>query len=358
MLAGCGSWLSAVSAAASVTTTTCLWTVGWFATPPPWLLRGVLGAAFLTGVLWIASAGPQPRTRRLGRLGGALSLAVAALFLTVLFRNADGPVEIDRRVDLPGEAPAELRLLSFNVLHGYPSSRGLDQDRRSRLLADALRRLDPAVVVLQEAWSFTGRVGLAEYLGRELGYDVAYAAANGSRRLIGFEEGSAILSRLPILDARRVELAPRRTPWRIRIALVATLEPAPGERLTVIGTHLANNALDVAAAQSGSLTSLLPAEGPVWVAGDLNAPSDSAAVRALVDRGLVDVLPGGIDHVLVSSGGTESGGWIVREARWTLRPQDLRRLIGKDERLSDHPAILVDFVRRPPAAPRRPAPAA
>ncbi len=345
--AGTASWrprLAGCLGGLTVGVAVILWTVGRFSTPQPWWLRLILATALISSLLAIVWCRPG---LRLGRLCGVASLISVALFLAILLHKPDGPVEVVRRVSLPQQPPAELRLVSFNVLHGYPESRAPERERRYELLAAALRVLDPAVVVLQEAWWLTGRTGLAARLGNELGYDVAYAAANGSRRLIGFEEGSAVLSRLPIVAARRYELEPRKAPWRVRIALITTVALATDERITVVGTHLANDAPEIAAAQSRGLAAELPDQGTVWVAGDLNAGSDSAAVRALVGEGLIDVLPGGIDHVLVSTPGSSSrtGAWVVSDARWTLRPRDLQRLLGTAEQISDHPGILVDLVR-------------
>ena len=47
------------------------------------------------------------------------------------------------------------------------------------------------------AWTTPRHGSMAERLGKALHMNYVYARANGSRRLIGFEEGSAILSRFP-----------------------------------------------------------------------------------------------------------------------------------------------------------------
>jgi endonuclease/exonuclease/phosphatase family metal-dependent hydrolase len=315
-----------------------LWTAGLVAAVPPLWLRLLLSIAALAGLAALA-AGRSGAS--LDRVAGGVGLGAALFFTAVLFHKGDGAAAVIRRVDPPGAPVERLRLVDFNVLHGYPRFQG--QEARRERLAAALAVLDPTVVVLQEAWSVAGHGELAARLGDELGLDVAYAAANGSRRLIGFEEGAAVLSRLPILGARRVALRPRRPLWERRIALFVTLDLGVGERLTVVGVHLANGAPGVADAQARDLAARLPAEGWVIVAGDLNAASDSAAARALTARGLAEALPGGIDHVFA---GGRGGPWSIRRARWTLRPRDLARLIGEEAEISDHPGIVVDFVRR------------
>ena len=346
------SRIPARAALVSLVSAAWLWTGGLLVTPPPALSALALISAFAASLTAILTGAKSTR------VAGTVGLAAVVVFLAALFHKPDGPVAISRSSSpSPSKELAAsheaLRLVSFNVLHGYPARPPRDRDRRATLLADALRVLDPTVVVLQEAWSFTGHEALADRLGQELGFDVVYASANGSRRLIGFEEGSAVLSRLPVIAARRVELAPRRAPWRLRIALITTLALPGGEHLTVIGTHLSNSALAIAAGQSRDLAARLPSEGTVLVAGDINAGSDSDAVRAFLDADLIDTIPGGIDHVFFrsSAGAPETARWAVHEARWTLRPRDLRQLLGVAERISDHPGIVVDLVRRPPVDP-------
>ncbi len=331
--------------------TAALWTVGRWSTPSPVALGVLFAGSVLIGLTLVARVvrGGRPRWG-FGMVAGGVCLAGSASFLAVLLSPA-GEATIARRpvaagapvADSPPAAvPERLRLVDFNVLHGFPDFR--DQEGRTRRLIAALRDLDPTVVVLQEVW-WTARHGkLVDRLAAELDMDVAYARANGSRRLIGFEEGSAVLSRLPITDARRIVLSPRRPVWQTRIALFVTLalgeERSPGggqtEYIEVVGTHL-GGALELSIAQTRDLAARLPEnpEGPLVVAGDFNAGSDSAAIEALIGRGLRDLVPGGIDHVFVARPGV----WRVVDAQWILRPEEL------PERLSDHPGIVVEWAR-------------
>lgn len=324
-----------------------LWSVGEFAVLPPKLMGALFGLATLAGLWALLSLGRPPAPGRwIGAASGGLALAAVAAYLAVLFGVAAGPVPVERRVAAPEARIGRLRLVDFNVLHGYP--RFTDQEGRYRRLLAAFEALEPTVIVIQESWSVAGHGHLAERLGADLGLDVAYARANGSRRLIGFEEGSAVLSRLPITEARRIVLGPRRPFWEARVALLVRVQVGPGETLPVVGTHLTNRDPAVAGAQARHLAAALTPEDLFAVGGDLNAASGSDAVAAFEERGLVDAVPGGIDHVLVKAG----GGWSVESAEPTLRPVDLGELIGNGADLSDHPGIVVDLVRRAEAAGR------
>ncbi len=337
--------LLAAATLATVVLGAALWTVGAFAAPAPPVWRALVTATAAAscalaaaGALLRPGPGLRRSARRLALAGGVGGAAAVAAFLAALFWVPEGSVPVARRSDRRPADPGRLRLVDLNVLHGYPGFAG--QEARTRRLTAALAALDPDVVVLQEAWDAAGHGRLVDRLAADLDLDAAYARANGARRLIGFEEGSAVLSRWPIREARRLRLAPRK-PWvECRIALVVTLEIG-GEPWTVVGAHLATSP-PVADAQAADLAQRLPAiDRLLAVAGDLNVGSDSDGVAALTVRGLVDVLPGGIDHVLVPA----AGPWRVERAAWTLQPADLAELTGDGTPISDHPAIVVDLVR-------------
>ncbi len=333
-----------VTRAAGALVALILWSVGLFAVLPPAAMAALLVLTALAGLATLVAA-----RRRSDRLVGSLILAVAMAFPLALFAIAEGEIVVTRRAASSHEPPDRLRLVDFNVLHGYPEL--VDLERRYHDLVSALEVLDPTVILLQEAWSVAGHGTLAERLGSDLGLDVAYARANGSRRLIGFEEGSAVLARLPIVSARRWVLAPRRPLWESRVALAVCLELAPGETLTVVTTHLTYRDDDVAGQQIRDLAARLRAGEVAVVAGDLNAASGSPVVAVFEEAGFAEALPGGIDHVLVH----ESSSWRVESAAWTLRPRDLAVLTGKAAEISDHPGIVVDLERATtPVAPERP----
>jgi endonuclease/exonuclease/phosphatase family metal-dependent hydrolase len=330
----CGAGATLASAA--------LWLAGPFLPLEPplhaWLLYGATGL----GVAGLASQALGARSLAATVLG-ALGLLLAAAF----FGWFVGPVRTSGRGIEPAEIaaaprrPREIRVLSYNVLHGYP--RFAHQESRLAALGSVLARLEPDLVLLQEAWC-TRRHGclinrLAAERGALHGYHLAYAPVNGSLRLIGFEEGLAVASRWPIESVEVHALPPRERPWRHRAVLEVTVR-IDGEAWTFATAHLADRDAAAREAQAGSLAAVLPPGGPLVIGADLNGPIDSPAGHALEKRGLEPVLAGARDHVQVRGLPT---GWTVAEARWILTPEDLTSLTGRSEPISDHPAAWIEL---------------
>src|SRR5690606_24696410 len=201
----------------------------------------------------------------------------------------------------------------------------------------ALRTLDADVLVLQEAWHTRDHGGFSKRLAEECGMLFVYARASGSKRFLGVEEGSAILSRYPILRARRVAFEARRFILERRIALVATIGVPGAEPLTIVGTHFSHGR-DGAVAVAQARELLGDIDEAAIVAGDLNARSDSEAVRAFTSEGWRDLVPGGIDHILVRD--DRLCDWFVTRAARIFEPHDLREILGEPARISDHPAYI------------------
>ena len=321
-----------------------LWTIGLVTTLSPNRFLALFLAALVSGPVVALAAwrttGITDATRSAAYLIGGVSFVATVAFAAGLLLFPNRKLSLNRAAEPVAVPPKTIRVVDLNVLHGYPDLR--DQEQRSRALLAGLRALDPGVIVLQEASINAKNGDLARMLGTELGMNVTYARANGSRRLIGFEEGSAILSRFPIIDVRRIALSPRWPPWETRIALIVTVALGSGDRFTIIGTHLTHRAVDVAALQARDLERYVPSDGLRIIAGDFNAPSDSEAVTLFTSHGFTDVVPGGIDHVLVPEAASP---WRVDRASWTLRPDDTVALIGRRVRISDHPGILLDLSR-------------
>ena len=319
------------------------WLTGSFAVVQPDLAGMLLiaapagGAAAMLVAVVLRQAHPAVRVAAL--VLGLLAVASSPVFTRNLASQA--PVE-PRAAGAAGStdaapAPDRLRVFQLNAYHGYPDPEGrlLVQDSpsdraiRSGRLAAEVRRLQPDILVLQEAWCAVGEGCLADRLARELGFHGVYARANGSLRWLGFEEGSAILSRFPIADPRVWPLGPDRDAFERRIALTARINH-PGLPFELVGVHLANGDADLAAAQAASLLERLGGpKRPVLVAGDLNLPSDHAAVAGFREAGYRDLMDGGIDHALLD--GTASGWWPL----WTEWVET--------GAISDHPGLLVEF---------------
>jgi endonuclease/exonuclease/phosphatase family metal-dependent hydrolase len=355
-----------------------LWAIGAWWMPRPEALAGALCAVALLAILAVwrfgcrcrgAFAHPERvRTHTSLCLYGA-SLGLTSLFIGGLFLSPHATSVGDAPPFALGARPAAaiaslaptiadvqeltvlrhdtLRILSFNVWHGYPGP-GAREERYQRI-RELIAESDPDIVLLQEAWS-TRRFGpLTERLSRDTGLGYAYARANGSLRYLGFEEGLAILSRYPISDVRRMALGPRTPPWEMRAALGATLTLPEGEPIEVWNTHLSHSDAFAREGQARSLADAIDGDRHVILGGDFNAVASNSAVSAFAEADLRPLLSEGIDHILGS--GTLGRAWTVgrKEARhfgvvtsadgFTTRPE-----------VSDHPALLVELHRRPSAS--------
>jgi endonuclease/exonuclease/phosphatase family metal-dependent hydrolase len=315
-----------------------LWTLGAVTPMRPLPLRVLLfGSALLAQItLPIGRGADLGRPVRLATgVGAGVCLLSSATFLLV-FVYGPGRIATGGLTRAEPGAPQALRVVGFNVLHGYP--RLSDPEGRAADLARALRHLEPDVVLLQETWCLARQSCLVDRLAEELGMTWAWTSANGSP-LIGFEEGCAILSRFPLSEVERWSLRPRARPWRKRTALLAKLD-LEARSLRLVCAHLESSPR-VATEQARWLAGRLGALDSVLVGADLNLDGASDGVRALTEAGLVDVIPDGIDHVLLA----EDAGWRVASAEVRLDAGEVSRVLGREVELSDHPALVVDLVR-------------
>lgn len=176
-----------------------------------------------------------------------------------------------------------LRVMSLNVLHGFPRFQRLSE--RLDLIAEEIRSQDADIVCLQEV-PWTRRLGSgASYLAQQTGLNHLYLRANGNRWTILFEEGEAILSRFPLDDVTITELQPRPGFFEHRVVLGATASTLWGD-VRVFVTHLAHDDLKVNRAQTESLMAFVgeSGEGLAIVAGDFNATEDSPQIQAITGR--------------------------------------------------------------------------
>ncbi len=203
-----------------------------------------------------------------------------------------------------------IKALTFNVFHDYPSCRQIE--RRLELLTEALVSEAPDVVMLQEV-SVSKLYGdlslrLSDALAaRGLPYHRVYSPANGSVAEGGaFEEGSAVLSRWPIVDSAVRRLSSSHPVWReahgyryeeFRIAVRATVEIAPELCLDVFGAHLTDAGEDPRArsCQIAELAAFVAERSnmcPSLVGGDFNARPDAAEIAYLCGAGFRDLCAG------------------------------------------------------------------
>lgn len=329
------------------------WMAGTMMVVEPDLARRVLFAAALGGIGAIgatALARPAPQALRGTVLGiGLLAVGSGPAFVALLARQpaaeprpAGSEAAGSEAAGSEAAATDGLRVLQLNACHGYPDLEGrtqqpaaaLDRPERANRLAAEITRLRPDVVVLQEAWCTVTEGCLADRLARDLELHAVYARANGSLRWLGFEEGSAILSRFPIAAPETWPLLPDRGRFERRIALSARIDH-PLLSFEAVGVHAANGDAALAAAQSEHLLERLldRSQRPAVIAGDFNLDSSHPAFDRYGEAGYRDILPGGIDHVLVDA---RASGWRPLWSEWSPRSHAAAPI-------SDHPGILVEF---------------
>jgi endonuclease/exonuclease/phosphatase family metal-dependent hydrolase len=168
-------------------------------------------------------------------------------------------------------------VISFNMLHGFPSFDHLSQ--RLDLIATEIDRHGADIVLLQEVpWTFKTR-SAARFLAEKTGMNYAALRANGNRWAIGFEEGEAILSRYPILETEFEELMPKSGLFEHRVVLGATLDTPLGA-LKVFSTHLTNGDPEINQEQAAALSAFAQGDGMSILAGDFNAQPHSPQIKA------------------------------------------------------------------------------
>jgi len=235
-----------------------------------------------------------------------------------------------------------------------------------------LRYLDPDVMVFQEVWSTNEHGNMAERLcmkgmaadrlSNTIDFNFAYARANGSRSLIGFEEGAAIVSRFRLQSAKRLPLKPREPWWENRIALVTRLDIGRDEALKLVSVHLSNSAS--ADDQAEDLLEIVRGDAPDIIVGDFNSTPESRGVQVMLKGGFVEAIPTKailgqktfklpnekvarpfIDHLFVSEGFLKK--WEIVEAAWVLTSQAVTDdAVHGRMAVSDHDGLLVTIHRR------------
>ncbi len=336
-----------------------LWNVGSITIPHPYLMAALLTSGIVGGagciVIGLSQAPRQGHGKRcLVLFLGLVLLGSAAGFVYAVLSNEAGDVTVMHQLPPVAGPVNTLRIVTLNVLHGFPDFK--DQEKRFRSTLREFRGLKADILVLQEAWSTRNHGSMAERLAKELGMNYAYARANGSLALLGFEEGSAILSRYPLVKARRELLKPKEPFWENRIALLADIDLG-GEIVTAVGVHLSTSIPDT---QVKSLLSILPKKNILFVAGDFNAAPDSDAImdmgrfghtrvdpkqsRVCYFSDTVNQLPKErIDHIFLTPESQRD--WVVENSMYILTSLDVQPCDWRPQ-ISDHDAIVVELRRR------------
>jgi endonuclease/exonuclease/phosphatase family metal-dependent hydrolase len=146
-------------------------------------------------------------------------------------------------------------------------------------LAQLVEREKVNVLLLQEV-SRTPDFHADEWLSRRLGMSAIYSRANGQSAAIGFEEGVAIMSDLPLSEPRLRQLGNGRNPFVRRLALSADVLTGGG-RLALFSVHLGllprHNTRQLAHLLDWVRT--LAHNRPALIGGDFNAHESSAQIQ-------------------------------------------------------------------------------
>ena len=178
--------------------------------------------------------------------------------------------------------PGSLRVMSFNVLHGFPNFENLAE--RLELTAAEILRQDADLVLLQEVPRTRQVRDGAKLLAERVGSNYLYLRAQGNYWAILFEDGVAILSRFLLKEPVVVELKPREGFFEPRVALYAVAETPWGD-LSLFVTHLAGSDDQINRGQVAALREFVSSRtnGPAIVAGDFNAMPDSPQIESLTE---------------------------------------------------------------------------
>ena len=220
-------------------------------------------------------------------------------------------------------APEALRVMTFNIQSGR---HGLER------IAEVIRRANPDVVALQEVDKGTWRsrgVNQAEELAKLTGLE--HHAYFRATRLLGGEYGLAVISRFPVVDARRLALpTPRMDESR---AVARAVLDVAGTEVSVYVTHLSHlpQRSSVRVEQAQAILRLVRSDPrPALLMGDLNDAPESPAVLLLrrhlpcvfnrAGEGVATTYPLPfpfsdlrLDYVLASEDFTPKRAFVVRE---------------------------------------------
>lgn len=212
-------------------------------------------------------------------LGG---LILSGAILWAMNASRVGPLEscLNSCSDPDPEVHNHLRLLSFNMLHGFPRFEYLRN--RMNLIAEEIKSLAPDIACLQEVpWTlYTGSV--SGMISKRVKMNYAYLPANGNRWAILFSEGEAIFSKFPLENVLYRELEPTPGFFEHRVVLHATVRH-PKTDIHVFCTHLTGGDPAINQAQTATLYEFVMEYGGEFnlIAGDFNAAESSPQIGLL-----------------------------------------------------------------------------
>ena len=190
-----------------------------------------------------------------------------------------------------------LRVVTFNLLHDGAGSGFLDGDtrleERLEMTILELKKLDPDIIAVQEASDSRRHGNVPDRLAMALGFHVVFEPATEHVfglwpldsivvGMMGFKEGSAILSRFPITASHVYDL-PRCKKWlEPRILLQAEVSTVWGP-LQVFSTHTGRGD-ECQMERVGEIVRGRLGAGPSLLMGDFNTPETSQELTTLINK--------------------------------------------------------------------------
>jgi len=249
-----------------------------------------------------------------------------------------------------GNQPETIRVLTYNIHAGKDAS---GVDNLSRVAALILEH-KADIALLQEVDRFTTRSGKVDQPAVLKKLTGMYGAFGKSLDFQGGEYGIAVLSRWPIeFDSlHRLPVTPRQErsggSYEPRGALQVLIR-APGERISVLNTHIDASREDFYRRQEmATLLQLVArpprgASGTSLLGGDLNAEPGSAVIDMLRGSSVRDPWP----ECGEGSGLSYPANVPVKRIDYLLIPQGWRCLSAKvlETETSDHRPVLFVIAR-------------
>jgi endonuclease/exonuclease/phosphatase family metal-dependent hydrolase len=189
------------------------------------------------------------------------------------------------------EQSAQLRILTYNILHDGPWSGFFENDthlkKRLDMTIQELQRLQPDVIALQEASDSRAHGYVPKRIADALGYQMVFEPATQRifgiglldrliTAIIGFKEGPAILSRHPIVASKIYDLPRCQRRMEPRILLRAEIN-APDGPIQVFSAHTSKGD-ECQLQRVGELFREHRGTGRAILMGDLNAEDQSAVL--------------------------------------------------------------------------------
>ena len=174
----------------------------------------------------------------------------------------------------PENAAIELRVLSYNIKHGYGNDGKIDLSRA----AEVIRRTNADLVVLQEIDNGARRSGQQDQMAVLAELTGLHAEFGAFMPYQGGHYGMGVMSRFPILESRNHRLPEGAEP---RSSLDARVQLPNGSELVLCGVHFYATA-EQRLAQSKRLVEVYGnIDTPMLVGGDFNSRPGSEVMELM-----------------------------------------------------------------------------